>query len=293
MEHVAAVVVAYNPENSLVALCSALAGQGCGVHVVDNSATPGTVVNRCSALGAVVHSLGTNLGVGGALATGLDALPAGTEWVLTFDQDSVVPDGYVAGLLGSAALTRPEVAVVGPVARDRQTGVLIQGDRSQHSWYPVPRLITSGALCRVSALQAVNGFRRELFIDYVDFDLCARLRRAGYVVAVEPSVELAHSIGHLTRHALPDGFAVSTTNHGRDRQYYKYRNFILLIRDGTFRQEGLTWKARSALALAFAPVKILALESDRRGKLSGVWRGVVDGLASRTGPRPSARARHR
>jgi rhamnosyltransferase len=290
MEAVVAVVVAYNPGDTMVDLCRQLVAQGCAVHVIDNASQDAEqVLDRCRDLGGVVQVLDGNVGVAGALTEALEVVPPETQWIFTFDQDSEVPEGYVAAMTGSAAVDLPSVALVGPVVRDRRTGVLQQGDPARTTWYDVPRLITSGALCRVSALRAVGGFRRELFIDYVDFDLCVRLRRAGFRVAVEPSVELSHSIGHLTRHRLPGGLEVGTTHHGSDRQYYRYRNFVLLTRDGTFRHEDRPWKLRSALALVLAPVKILLFESDRRGKVSAISRGVTDGLASRTGARVSSR----
>jgi rhamnosyltransferase len=228
--------------------------------------------------------MGTNTGISGALAALLDAAE-GDDWLLTLDQDSRLPDDFVHLLVGSAAAADPRVAVVGPVVRDEQTGVVLQGDPAASTTYDVLGVITSGSLCRTSALREIGGVRADLFIDYVDWDLCLRLRAAGWRVAVEPSAVLLHSLGATRTHTVAGSIGVRASHHSADRQYYKYRNFLLLVRAGTLR--GVPrWASRQAAALVWGPLKIVLLEHDRGAKLRAIAVGVRDGLRGRGGPRP-------
>ncbi len=287
MVQVTAAIVAYEPGPALVDLVAALRADDVTVHVVDNgSATGAEHLEAAEALGATVTRLGCNTGVAGALATALDDPGLDDDaWLLTLDQDSRLLAGTVAALAASPATAEPRVAVVAPVVRDDDAGTVVQGDPEARSWYLAERAFTSGALCRVGALREVGGFRRDLFIDLVDWDLCLRLRAAGWLVAVEPAALLRHSIGHATRHDVPGVGPVVTTHHSPDRQYYKVRNFLLLAREGAFAAVP-RWAARTGLGLVLGVGKVVAFEDRKAAKLAAMAAGVRDGLAGRGGPRP-------
>ncbi len=285
---ISAAVVTYEPTSDLVALVTALLAAEIPVHVVDNASTRGLQpLDEVERLGATVTRLPSNTGVAGALNTAL-AAAGPDEWLLSLDQDSRLTADMVAVLTASSARLDPRVAMVGPVVRDEHADEIIQGDADAHSWYLVERLLTSGALCRVAALHDVGGFRTELFIDLVDWELCLRLRASGWSMAIEPSALLLHSLGHATRHHVPGVGEVVTTNHSADRQYYKVRNFVLLAREGTLGAEP-AWSRRTALGLVLGVAKVAAFESDKTAKLSAMARGLADGLLGRSGPRPQPR----
>lgn len=279
----AAVVVTYGPGPAAVDLVRRLVGAGCRTLVVDNGTPDPRVVDECAEAGAEVHRLGSNRGVASAVNVGLAVVSGTEEWLFTFDQDSVVGEGYVDALVAAAAAASSGTAVVAPVVRDRATGRVLQGDPSWDGSRDVPRVITSGALCRVAALDSVGGLRDDLFIDYVDFDLCLRLRTAGWRVRVDPAAVLEHSIGQGSEHRVA-GLRLRTSNHAADRQYYKYRNYLLLARAGTLRADP-SWAARSAVALVWTALRMLLLEEDRTAKLRAVVAGVRDGVRGRGGPR--------
>jgi rhamnosyltransferase len=287
--HLRAGVISFDPPDSLVALCASLVAQGCQVSVVDNGSSGGLrVLDQCERAGADVLRLGCNTGVSGALTTLVDIVKE-EEWLLTLDQDSRISEDFVALLTRSPTVAEPEVAVLGPLVRDEQTGDLVQGDPAATAAYDVLGVITSGSLCRTVALRAVGGFRADLFIDYVDWDLCLRLRAAGWRVVVEPAAEMTHSIGDTRSHRVAGVVPVRASHHSADRQYYKYRNFLLLARSGTLRSEP-RWALRHAMALAWGPFKITLLERDRLAKLRAIVAGVRDGLRGRGGPRPTSGA---
>ncbi len=283
---VAAAIVSYNPTASLPHLVKTLTAAGIPVEVVDNASSNGLEHLLASRdAGATVTTLDTNTGVAGALETALDATTA--DWLLTFDQDSTVTPESLEKLIGSPAIERPTVAVVAPVALDEASGEPLQGDPTRTGWYEVERVFTSGALCRVVALRAVGGFRTDLVIDFVDWDLCVRLRKARWLIAIEPAAILEHSIGRATTHHVPLVGEVTTTNHNPDRQYYKYRNYLLLARAGKLGPD-TRWAVRTALGLGLGVGKVLAFEDDKAAKLAAIAAGVRDGVTGRTGTRQSA-----
>jgi len=280
---VEAAIVSYNPAPSLLRLVTDLVAADIPVEVVDNASTSGAdVLEECAAAGATLTLLSTNTGVAGALNHALESTTA--EWLLTFDQDSVLTAHTLEQLLGSPATGSERVAIVAPVVRHEATARPLQGDPGRREWYETDRAITSGSLCRVDALRTVGGFRTDLVIDFVDWDLCLRLRKAGWRIAIEPTAVIEHSIGRASTHRVPLIGEVSTSNHTADRQYYKYRNYLLLARSGQLAQEP-RWSARTAFGLGLGVGKVLAFESDRGAKLAAIAAGVRDGFAGRGGTR--------
>lgn len=168
---------------------------------------------------------------------------------------------------------------------DADTGRLLQAPVDGDARF----MITSGALCRVQALDAVGGFRPELFIDHVDHDVCLRLRRAGWRLRITEAVEMRHSIGGMRDHRVVGGLSVRNSHHAADRQYYKVRNFLLLVRDGTAAVDP-GWAARVGLALAWAPLKVILFEDDKAAKVRAACNGVRDGLRGVVGPRAAPRS---
>ena len=280
---VGAAIVSYNPAPSLLRLVTELVAADIPVEVVDNGSTSGSdVLEECAAVGAALTLLGRNTGVAGALDLALEHTTA--DWLLTFDQDSNLTAHTLDQLLGSGAAESVRTAIVAPVVRDEATARLLQGDPGQGQWYETTRALTSGSLCRVLALRYVGGFRTDLVIDFVDWDICLRLREAGWQIAIEPTAVLEHSIGNATTYRLPLLGDVSTSNHSPDRQYYKYRNYLLLARSGALAHDP-RWSVRTALGLGLGIGKVLAFESDKKSKLSAMAAGVRDGVAGRGGTR--------
>lgn len=276
-------VVGFNPGEALQPLCAVLTAAGCRVLVVDNASESGLdVLEQCRAAGADVVRAEQNVGVSGALAIAHE-YAHGSTWLLTFDQDSVIEPAFLSKLFATSATRDPAVAMIGPHVVDAASGDLLQGQVGSTHPYDARLIITSGALCRISALDDVGGFCEDLFIDHVDHDICLRLRGRGWRIAIEPAAIMRHSIGQMQTHVVA-GVGIRNSHHGADRQYYKYRNFLLLIRRGTARQD-LRWAFRTLLALSWAPLKLVAFEDDRTAKLTAIAAGIRDGLLGRGGRR--------
>jgi len=284
VSEVLATIVTFHPGDEAEALCAALRAQGCAVLVVDNaSADSEAILAGLGRAGAEVMRSPQNRGVAGALAQALDvAADRGYGWLLTFDQDSVIEAGFLDALLGCPATEQARTAIVAPRIHDRGTGTWIQGTADAATVLPVERVITSGALGRVDALRAVGGFRRDLFIDFVDWDVSARLRAEGWTISIAPGAVLSHAVGQATTHRFL-GLSVVTTDHSPQRLYYRYRNFVLLARQRRFRGQR-SWFWQTTFALVVAPAKIVLFEDRRWQKLRAIARGAVAGFRREPNP---------
>jgi rhamnosyltransferase len=297
---VVAVLSAFRPEPTLIAHCEALAPQVAGVIVVDDGsgdqAEP--VLRQLEAAGVTVLRQTQNSGIAAAMNRGLDAaLAAGAEFVVTFDQDSNVPGGFVDALVGEAdraASAGLRVAMVAPefYSQTRQTGEQV-ADGFLVSGAP----IQSGLLMPASVVRELGPQREDFFIDLVETEYYLRARVAGFVSLCVPGLTLPHGFGHrLYVHFLgkrlvkaggrPRMVAVSSPF----RYYYRARNRVVLNReyaraaDPAMRRL-LRRDARNDLLLDYA----VAIWS-ARGKfslLSLMLAGWRDGFSGRLGKMPA------
>jgi rhamnosyltransferase len=281
---VAAGIVVFNPSVGLTDLCGQLRQQGCTVMIHDNASTDALeILAACETLGAQIHRATVNSGVAG----GLEALLNRAQdypFLITFDQDSRIDPDYIAALMASQAWQDPDVAIVAPRVLELNRGQVMQGGQ-RDEWHRVDRAITSGALCRVAALQEIGGFREDLFIDYVDFDICLRLQSAHRWTTVEPRAVLKHTLGNQTEHRILGLVTVFTTHHSPDRRYYRYRNYLLLLRAGTFAPRPRQIFV-DGLRLTSEAVVMLMFEHDRRAKFRALIDAFFDGMRGIGGPRP-------
>lgn len=282
----AAVVVSYRPTAMLVDIVATLTATLDRVIVVDNASGPASAgrLERCRASGAEIIRNATNHGIAHALNQGLEVLDSSYDWAFTFDQDSTLGAEALRRLTTTAEEAAAEVGLVAPRIIDVSGSVLqAAGDTDKGE---VRRALTSGSCVRMSAFRSIEGFREDLFIDYVDFDFCARLRAHGWRIVVDAGAVMRHSLGATDLRSV-GGIRVPVSHHSADRQYYKYRNFLLLLREPAFRRDDRAWLLRSLLSLSLGPAKILLFERGRAAKVRGIVAGVYDGFRGVAGPRPT------
>jgi len=290
LREVLAVVVTYHPDAGLAARLQAIREQVGALVVVDNgSANLAEVVAAARSADARLVANGANLGVAAALNTGARImLDEGYAWLATFDQDSAIPPGAIAGLLAlGAALPAPErLAILAMSRRDRVTGrdYHRRGDilEETETWRRVRTTITSGGLVSRQALNGVGLFDEALFIDGVDHDFCLRCRAAGLLVVEAKDVAMDHAIGAITRKRFLGREGV-LTNQGPDRRYYITRNTLTLSARHFVTDP--VWALREAAHLAVWNASAALFEQDRAAKLTAMAQGAWDFTAGRLGPR--------
>lgn len=234
-----AVFSTFRPGEAAEAAVASVAGQVDGVLVVDDGSGPSAddVLARIADGGAVVERLRVNGGIAAALNTGIRAArERGAEFVITFDQDSLVPAGFVAALHTARAAAAADGLRVGAIvpeffAQVRQA----RGDIAAYA--PAANVIQSGMLVPMSVIDALGELRAEFFIDLVDTEYELRLRRAGHAVIAAPAVRLGHALGTQYRRELfgrpvrLPGIPPEITLSTPFRYFYRVRNRLVLNRE--------------------------------------------------------------
>ena len=285
-----AAVVTYFPGPYLAGHLAALRGQVDDVVVIDNGSPNFAGIEAAAReAGCRVIGNGANLGVAAALNQAARlAIDEGFDWLATFDQDSLIPPGAIAGLLDVHAghPDRERIAIVAMSHRDRNTGrdyhVRFDIISEAPHWRNVRTAITSGSLVRVAILKTVGLFDEALFIDSVDHDFCMRCRSRGLLVIESRDQVLEHAIGEGTVDKVL-WREVTSAHHSPTRHYYITRNTLEMCRRNLLSDP--TWAVNQAYLLGVRFVTMLFLENERRGKVAATLQGAWHVVIRRFGPR--------
>jgi rhamnosyltransferase len=245
--------------------------------VVSDDASPATsdgILRMCEARAHQVVRHQRNSGIARSLNVGFaEALRVGATWLLTVDQDTVIPVAYVDALL------EPLTSVLDIRAGALGAEVIVDGVTELR--YPTamcgPLLSTAevfqtGTLWSVEALCAIGGFDESLGVDAVDSAACLRLRQRGFSVLVAPGTSLSHSYGESQPVRL-FGRTVMATHHSPERRTSMVRNRLRLL-PAEFRESPAQgW--RSLRRLAVNTGLAVTVEDDRWAKAKGSVRGLL------------------
>lgn len=287
---VAAVVSSFNPGPELVQNVRALLQQVRRVTVVDDGSTHDVTgfLNAAKDAGATVICLDRNSGIAAALNAGIRAtiLEGDTEWILTMDQDSRLGQGYVEHALNTVASSRrPES--VGLVSAESHNGAGVKLYRSRHGEPEVFDPMQSGSLTRTQALAKVGLLDEHFFIDCVDSEFNARLRREGYRLLAGLGCDLTHSLGEsrplrvLGWHAAIGKKKLNVYYHSPFRVYYISRNILVLAKRYVRTQPG--WVARRLFMEVQSHIIRFVYGPRRRSHLLAFVHGSRDGVLNHLG----------
>lgn len=224
-------IITYNPDiNRLKENLHAVLNQVDKVLIIDNGSDnvqeiKNYLKNTANVIFIVNHE---NRGVACALNQEAKyALENGYGWLLSLDQDSVIPDGLVDEY--QKYIDNSEIGMICCKIKDRNFGELDYNAKITGGTEIVPTCITSASMIRLSAWNKVGGYYEPLFIDSVDFDICYSLRKAGYKILRTNDIALLHEVGHGRKvHFL--GKDRQLVNHSPIRYYYIFRNGLFVAR---------------------------------------------------------------
>ena len=200
--NIAAGIVTFNAELSIfTANLTQISSQVQHVYVFDNGSDNATALQDvCKTFPFVeLHLSPINLGIAAALnKIAAIALERNHRWLVTLDQDSIPCTSMVEQLSNEipsgAALITPYVVdrnKVGMETASRSPG----NSTVSFSRAASKGAITSGGLLNLEILRRIGGFDEEFFIDYVDYDLNARLLQCGYSIIRANGALLSHEVG--------------------------------------------------------------------------------------------------
>lgn len=141
----------------------------------------------------------TGTGVNEGMAKALNVIMKtaeneGVDWVITMDQDSILPANYVEAINRRAI--SDDIAIVCPKVIDKRRVFSINDLTSTKDEF-VKKCITSASCTRVQAWNYVGGFDEFLFIDLVDNDFCKRLQIVGFRILKINEICLDQEFGEI------------------------------------------------------------------------------------------------
>ena len=283
ISEVAAGIVTYNPDtDKLRKTIECLDKQVGRIYIVDNASDNRDEIRAlCDNMPeGVRRDIGLiendkNMGIATALNQIMAAADADDfDHVLLMDDDSDPGEDIVEQLYEGTRFK--DVGIVAPRIRDINSGHFLhnkgeRADRQNKKYQTLQSCITSGSLVNLDAWFAVGGYDEYLFMDFVDFDFCIRLRKEHYRILQKNSLIMEHELGKTEVKRI--GFKkVDVMNHSADRKYYITRNRIYC--EYKFNNR---FGLRNAAGVVKALLLILLFEEDKGAKVKAVLKGVRDG----------------
>lgn len=277
--HICAGIITYNPTLTDVSTClEALCNQVERVIIVDNASknvkSLQEVVSKYANVTLVKNS--QNIGFAKALTQVFEwAKSQGFNWVLTLNDDSVVPSNMISeykkilenqgSLVNQKNAKNSKIAIVCSLLKNRLDGTIL------HSKCHEDECITSGSLTSVEAWAKIGGFDEWLEIDGVDFDFSRRLVRAGWKIVECQNVIMEHQIGKARSINLIIKHPI-VWNHNANRKYYIARNMqVVDYKMGTYSY------AKSLRAVVRDMIFVALWEKNKFAKIRAMVRGFKDG----------------
>lgn len=234
MPEVLACITAFRDKAAVRTLVDSLrrTGGSCDVVVYDNTVPP------LGDFGPRTVSPARNGGTAASLAWAVhEAHERGYEFLWMLDQDSQPQEGCLAALV--AALGEGGARGAGaaaPRAFDPRRGAVLppaawgsrgfEAVRDPEVAGPVSGAILSGLLIRVEAVRGLALPRPSLFLDWVDYALCAELERAGRPCVHVPHAHLTHALGGALIRRSWRGLDVVAADYPTWRVASSHRNRI-------------------------------------------------------------------
>lgn len=266
------VVVLYNPDIVVVENIKSYQSFCHKLFVMDNSTSYNEeVIKKLKEFNNVRYvSLGGNKGIAKALKEGLAlSLEDNADYTLTMDQDSVFPTEKLDIVNGYIERYSKEYAII---------GLNFNSDSTEPKLVEEHFLLTSGNFIRNEDYKKIEGFKEELFIDWVDFDLDEQFYSIGKKVGYINEVSLVHKMGNPETHKLM-GKEVTALNHPLVRYYYRYRNGLYL-----YKRNKKYYKKKYKHDIIIDRIKILLYEKSKCAKFKMIRKGRKDAKRNILGP---------
>lgn len=202
MKTVVALVTLFNPNSAVAENIQKLSRQVSYVVLSDNSPSADNSNLFAHIKNAVYVPNGENLGLSAAFNKCMNLqIVQKSDFIIFFDQDSSINDGHINRLVSDfehiEKITR--IGMLGPVYFDtnkEMMSALPKGSAEiSDGCFSVSEIITSSMLTKYEILKTVGFWNETVFLDYADFDLCWRVKKASFVICQTCNIRLNHSLG--------------------------------------------------------------------------------------------------
>lgn len=281
---IAAGVVFYHPDANVISNISTYYSSVDYLVIIDNSETRNKDLEneiQKHFPAAIYRFLNKNAGIAAALNIACDlAITNNCNWILTMDQDSSFRPGELTQMIEGIPVARALFKNIGIISPFHVLHTAHSIKAAEH--YTVKNIVmTSGNLLNLFAYAATGPFEEKLFMDYVDYEYCLRLRKNNYKILQDNFVYLKHALGDFKiKKIFSQNIGVS--NHNSLRRYYMTRN-SLFVGFKYFKTDKLFFFHTLKNLLFWDPFIILSYEKDKLAKLKSVYKGILHFFCGRYG----------
>lgn len=239
--------------------------------VVDNSENKNEVSKYFEEDSSYIYiDMHGNQGIAAALNAGIEYLHSvNMDMALTMDQDSLFPTSDYSSIYQLIEKYQDEYSLI---------GLDVNKVDPSKEIVSVPYWITSGNFVNISDFYLAGKMNESLFIDYVDFDLGYRFKKAHLKIGYLSGYCITHTIGNpIPIHVLNKTFYA--LNHSPIRYYYRYRNAYYLYHyvDREF------FKKEYRREMFGSLIKMFIFEKKRNEKIKMIKKGLSDAKKKRLG----------
>lgn len=221
-----------------------------------------------------------NRGIAKALNQGIDdALSKQCEWVIAFDQDSLIYPELLSELTAIYHQLEPKPVILGCNYFHEALNRPAVSPLTQQSFIERKTLITSGTLIWLQLTESIGQFREDYFIDSVDHEFSLRTRQHGHSLWMSSKVLMRHTIGTAATYQRPLPFRIP--EHSALRKYYITRN-CLVTAFLYCRREPL-WCLRQLARLNLELLTIILFEQAKLPKIAAMCLGLSHALKGKMG----------
>lgn len=276
-------IVLYNPTIEIVInTINNLETDASSVVAYNNGATISDL-KSLSDIGVNIIGSGDNVGIAKALNSIMEfalSYDKTTEWVFVSDQDA----NYSKNILChyEKYLDQDDVGIICPniIKNSEELPAYNSKEISE-----IKRCPTSGMAMRTCDWEKIGGYNDDLFIDYVDYDICEKVILLGKKIVRINNAYLIQSLGKINRvmwiyklGQIFDNDRIKKMsmifNHSPKRNYYFVRNGIIYIR--TYAKDISVLK--EMLYICKWELKKLIFESQKIQQVGAIFKGIKEGL---------------
>ena len=263
--------VLFNPDRDVISNVETYKNLMDVCVIVDNSDNKNEVSKYFEEDSSYIYiNMHGNHGIAAALNAGIEYLHSvNMDMALTMDQDSLFPTSDYSSIYQLIEKYQDEYSLIGLDVN--------KVDPSQEI-VSVQYWITSGNFVNISDFYLAGKMNESLFIDYVDFDLGYRFKKAHLKIGYLSGYCITHTIGNpIPIHILNKTFYA--LNHSPIRYYYRYRNAYYLYHyvDREF------FKKEYRREMFGSLIKMFIFEKKRNEKIKMIKKGLSDAKKKRLG----------
>ena len=288
-------IVLFNPDNIERFLsCIEMARKQIDtIYIFDNSTKK---IDISFPKNIIYISEGKNKGVAYALNRIMEKAEAdGFSWVVTMDQDSVLPLGMIDDFSKYIFIDNKIGIICPQVIDSRRSYMSVNANNSEMKY--ISFCITSGSCTSISAWKAIGKFDEWLFVDLVDNEFCKRLTVSGYKILQIEKWILNQEFGNIVpkpKRQQEFWLRLSQILHNQNiakfsykksvsplRVYYTNRNIIYVNRKlkkyGPIGyRENYNCNGYLGFLFSFCLPSLLRAENKRK-VFTAICKGIVDG----------------